>query len=216
MFSLHPFIQIALDTGVPLQTLQFLLILPVVVTLVAFFRQVVGIQAFGIYAPSLITFAFLIVGAKYGVAIYISVIVIGMVARFLLKRLRMLYLSRVAMTLTLVSLALLFLLMFGASIQRTGFAAVAIVPLIIMIVLSEKFIATQIEKNTRTAILVAAQTLLISLITYFIASWPTLTLLLFAYPWLILLALPINFLIGRWTGLRLSEYYRFHSVLKEK
>lgn len=216
MFSLHPFVQFVIEQGVPLETLQFLLILPIVVTLIAFFRQVIGIQAFGIYAPSLITFAFLVVGAKYGVAIYISVIVVGIIARLLLRRLRVLYLSRVAMMLTLVSFALLFLLIFGASIQRTGFAAVSIVPLIIMIVLSEKFIAAQIEKNTKTALIIAAQTLIISLVTYLIVGWPTLTLLLFAHPWIVLLTLPINFFIGRWTGLRLSEYYRFHSILKER
>jgi len=212
---IHPFIQQADTIGVPLDTIRLLLILPIVVTLIAFFRQVVGIKAFGIYTPSLITFAFLIVGLKYGIAVYVSVIVVGILTRYILKHVRLLYLPRVAITLTLISFVMIAILYFGASLQRTGFANVSIIPLIIMIVLVEKFVATQIEKDTKTAVLVAIQTFIISLITYYIASWEALNTLILAYPWTILFIIPINIILGKWTGLRLSEYYRFQSILKK-
>lgn len=211
---LHPLVQFSLDQGIPLETLRFLLLLPFVVTLIAFFRQIVGIKAFGIYTPTLIVFSFLEIGLKYGIAIYVSVILISTLVRFVLKRFRLLSLSRIAITLTIVSFALFFLLLFGASIQRTGFATVSIVPLIIMIVLSEKFISTQMEKNTKIAILISIQTLIISILTLYLVQAPTLTKILFAYPWVILVTMPLNFFFGRWTGLRLNEYFRFRSLLK--
>ena len=43
--SYHPLIVFFIEQGVPLQTVTLLLMLPVVATLVAFFRQVVGIKA---------------------------------------------------------------------------------------------------------------------------------------------------------------------------
>ena len=214
MFSLHPLIQFSLEQGIPLETLRFLLLLPFVVTLIAFFRQVVGIKAFGIYTPTLIVFSFLAIGIKYGVAIYISVILISTLVRFILKRFRLLSLSRIAITLTIVSFGLFSILLFGASIQRTGFAAVSIVPLIIMIVLSEKFISTQMEKNTKIALLISLQTLIISILTLYLVQTSFLTQLLLAHPWIILLTIPLNIFFGRWTGLRLSEYIRFRSLLK--
>ena len=85
------------EQGVPLQTLALLLMIPVVATLVAFFRQVVGIKAFGIYTPSIITFALLAFdpnGLKYGIAIFISIILVGMAPRYMLRRFRLLYLPR--------------------------------------------------------------------------------------------------------------------------
>jgi hypothetical protein len=45
--SYHPLINFIVEQGVPLQTVALLLMLPIVVTLVAFFRQVIGIKAFG-------------------------------------------------------------------------------------------------------------------------------------------------------------------------
>jgi len=33
---------------------------------------------------------------------------------------------------------------------------------------------------------------------------------------MVLLTLPINFFLGKWTGLRLSEYLRFKEILKKQ
>ncbi len=214
----HALVSLFLAQGVPLQTVALLLMLPVIATLVAFFRQVVGIKAFGIYTPSIFTFALLAFdpnGLKYGVAIFVSILVVGMVTRYVLKNFRLLYLPRVAITLSVVSLAILGVLTIGGLYQRTGLAAVSIFPLLIMISLAEKFVATQIEKGTKTALILAGETLLISIVGYYLIHWQGLVLALLKYPWLILLTFVINFILGRWSGLRVSEYLRFHRVLKQ-
>jgi hypothetical protein len=212
--ELHPWIQYALEYGVPLETILYLLLLPVVVTLVALFRQIFGITAFGIYTPTLITFSFLLVGPKYGVAIFFAVIIAGILSRLLLKRFRLLYLPRIAITLTLTSFVILALLVFGGSVQRTGFAAQAIAPIIIMIALVEKVIAAQIESGTKTALTIAMQTLAISLIIYAITFAPSFQELLLESPWVVLFTIVINIAAGKWTGLRLSEYWRFRDILR--
>lgn len=203
--------------GVPIQTISLLLMLPIIATLVAFFRQVIGIKAFGIYTPSIITFALIAFdpnGIKYGIAIFASVILVGMVSRLILKHFRLLYLPRVAITLSIVSLAILGILILGGSLQRTGLASISIFPLLIMITLSEKFVATQIEKGNRVAFILAIETLIISVIGYYLVSWKALEALLLNYPWIVLLTFIINFSLGKWTGLRLTEYFRFRKVLR--
>lgn len=213
----HPLIAFFIEQGVPEQTVLLLLMLPLVATLVAFFRQVIGIKAFGIYTPSIITFALLAFdpnGIKYGIAIFVSVILVGMVTRLALKRFRLLYLPRVAITLSIVSLAILIILVIGGIYKRTGLASVSIFPLLIMITLAEKFIATQIEKGSRTAFILAVETLVISVIGYFLVSWDTLTNLILAYPWLVLFTFVINFSLGKWTGLRITEYLRFRKIAR--
>lgn len=215
--SYHPLIAFIVEQGVPLQTVTLLLMLPVVATLVAFFRQVIGIKAFGIYTPSIITFALLAFdpnGVKYGIAIFASVILVGMLSRYILKYFRLLYLPRVAITLSIVSLAILGILVGGGSVQRTGLASVSIFPLLIMITLAEKFVATQIEKGSRIAFLLAIETLLISLAGYFLVRWNALTALILSFPWIILFTFLINFSLGKWTGLRVTEYFRFRKIFK--
>ena len=215
----HSFIQFAANSGVPLQTAALLLMLPVVATLVAFFRQVVGIKAFGIYTPSIVTFAFLAFdpkGLKYGIAIFVAIILIGMLSRYALRRFRLLYLPRVAITLSLISFAMFGILVFGGYFQRTGLAAVSIFPLLIMITLSEKFVAVQIEKGTRIAIILALETLAISLVGYTLVSWEAAWRFVLAYPWTVLLTIPLNIILGKWTGLRVTEYIRFIRILRER
>lgn len=83
---MNQFVSLAVYNGVPLDTLVLVLILPIIVTLIAFFRQVIGIKAFGIYTPAIITFAFLATNQiKYGITIFITVIVVGTATRFILK-----------------------------------------------------------------------------------------------------------------------------------
>lgn len=216
------FITFCIEHNVPQETVFLILMLPVIVTLVAFFRQVFGIKAFGIYTPSIITFAFLAMGGeseldgiKYGVTIFTSVIFVGMIMRYMLKKVRLLYLPRVAITLTIVAFAILAVLLVGGSTQRTGLAAVSIFPLLIMITIVEKFVTAQIEKGNKTAIILATETLVISLAGYFLVSWQSFQSLILTYPSLILLTILINVFLGKWTGLRITEYWRFKEVFKK-
>jgi hypothetical protein len=215
MPNISPVISYFVAQGVPLDTVILLFMLPIIVTLIAFFRQVVGFKAFGIYTPAIVTFAFLAIPQlRYGVAIFLSVILMGMLMRFALKGLRILYLPRVAITLSIIAFAILMLLSFGGALHRTGLASVSIFPILIMITLVEKFVATQIEKGNRAAMEMAAVTLIISVLGYYLASWPLLIRTIVTYPWLILFTVPVNIFLGKWDGLRLNEYIRFREVLK--
>ena len=215
MQNINPIINYLVSQGVPLDTVILLFMLPIIVTLIAFFRQVVGIKAFGIYTPAIITFAFLAMPQlRYGLVIFVSVILMGMVIRFLLKKLRILYLPRVAIMLSIIAVAILALLGLGGSMQRTGLASVSIFPILIMITIVEKFVTTQIEKGNRVALLLAVETLIISIAGYYLASWSFLVKIIVAFPWLVLFTIPVNILLGKWRGLRISEYIRFREVLK--
>lgn len=214
MENLNPIITYFITHGVPIDTVVLLLMLPIVVTVIAFFRQIIGIKAFGIYTPSIVTFAFLATKIKYGVVIFVVVILVGMLMRYVLKTLRILYLPRVAITLSIVAFSILLLLSIGGSFQRTGLAAVSIFPILIMITIVEKFVTTQIEKGNKAALLLALETLVISVVGYFIASWPLLIATLISAPWIVLATIPINIGLGKFDGLRLTEYIRFRNLLK--
>jgi len=215
-FTISPVINFFIHQGIPLKTVELILMLPIIATFIAFLRQVVGIKAFGIYTPLLITFAFLATdGIKYGVVIFVAVILIGMIMRFILKPFRLLYLPRVAIMVSVVAILILVMLATGGIFKRTGLASVSIFPILIMITLVEKFIAVQIEKGNQTASILALETLFISIVGFYIASWPGLTHFLVAYPWLVLFTIPINIILGKWTGLRLTEYIRFKEVIKK-
>ena len=134
--------------------------------------------------------------------------------RYALKGLRILYLPRVSITLSVIALTILMLLSIGGTFHRTGLASVSIFPILIMITIMEKFVAAQIEKGNRAAIILAIETLVISWVGYKLASWPLLIQGIVAFPWMVLITIPINIFLGKWDGLRLNEYIRFREVLK--
>ena len=214
MSNISPIIKYFVEQGVPLGTVILLLMFPLIATLVAAFRQVIGIKAFGIYTPSIIIFAILATGIKYGLALFVIVLLVGMGTRLLLKKLRILYLPRVAITLSIVSISILLLLVVGGYFQRTGLAAVSIFPLLIMITLVEKFVAAQIEKGSKVAVVLTIEPLIISLVGYYLVKWPLMINLIVSYPWVVLFTIPINVALGKWSGLRLSEYLRFKEIFK--
>src|SRR5690606_9394045 len=103
-----------LTHGVPSQTLIFLLTLPVIATILAFLKQVIGITTFGLYAPSVIALRFLALGWTVGVAFLLFIIITGYATRAFMRRWRLLYIPKVAIILSVVSLTLLLLLGIGA------------------------------------------------------------------------------------------------------
>lgn len=202
------------NEGVDLNTIYLLLALPFIATLIASFRQVIGIKSFGIYAPLVLTFAFWATGLKYGLAIFATILVTGTAVRYLLKKVRLLHMPRMAIVLTVISLAILALLALGGHFKRLGFSSTSILPILIMITLIEKFISAQVEKGIRTAAVLSIETLLISLAGYFILIWGAFRNFVLDYPYYVFGLLVVNLLLGKWTGLRLSEYLRFKDVIK--
>ncbi len=213
---MSPLTQYIINQGVPQETIVFLLLLPVAATIVAFARQVIGIKGFGIYTPLILAFAFWSIGLKYGLAFFVTIFLAGSLARLALKKIRMLYLPRMAIILTFTTLAILALLLIAPLLGQSGPPYSSIFAILIMITLVEKFVAAQIERGPKGAVLLTAETLFLSLVCYgaIVCPWAKNQALNFPL-WTIVGALLINFILSKWTGLRLSEYFRFKTVIKE-
>jgi hypothetical protein len=203
-----------INQGVPVNSVFLILMLPVIATIIASARQLVGIKAFGIFAPTVIALSFLVTGIEYGIAIFGIIIVLGTLARLFARRIRLLYLPRMAIVLSLVALAI-FGLYFVGSYFDNILIGVSIFPILIMTVLAEHFISVQIDQGYKSAIKLTFETLLLSVAGYFIGDWTVFKTTILAYPELVLLTFVINIIVGKFAGLRLTEYIRFRNVFKQ-
>jgi len=199
--------------GVSSQIVILLLTLPIIAMILAFFKQVIGITTFGLYTPSVVALSFLALGWTLGLAFLLFILVTSYATRALLRRWRLLYIPKVAIMLTVVSITLLLLLGIGASFDIT-FGRDTIFILLIMSTLSESFFAVKTEEGLWSAVIGIGETVLAALICVFIVSWAALQSVLLAYPEIILLTILIDIALGKWTGLRLVEYFRFREVFK--
>jgi hypothetical protein len=211
---LSHFINALINKGVSINTILLILMLPVVATIIACARQIVGIKAFGVYIPSILTLTFVAIGLWAGLLIIVLILGIGTLMRIVLKRLRLLYLPRMALLITVVSIAILLLFYFSVRIPNLSLVSVSVFPILILIMLVEEFIKVQIQEGARGALILTVETIVLSVISFYIVNGDFMRSLLLSYPEIILISFIINFILGRWTGLRLWEYYRFREVVK--
>ena len=221
------FVNLLINEGIPDSTIALLLLLPVIATEVVFMKQVVGITTFGIYTPSIITLSFLIVGLPTGLLILSTAILIGAITLPLLGKVRMLFIPKMSIVITMVSLILFLILILSNQwgLFNAEFLSLAIFPMLILSTLVEKFISVKTEKGFSTALILMVETVLVAIIAYFIAGgevnlifakfkFEFLRNTMITYPEVIFLLLIINVFLGKWTGLRILEHIRFREVLR--
>ncbi|MBU1119284.1 PKD domain-containing protein [Patescibacteria group bacterium] len=207
-------INFLINNGVSTENVTLLLLLPVIATIIAFVRQVLGVKMLGIYIPSLLSLTFVATGIKYGLFIFIVLLAVATLLRLLLKKTKIQYLPRMAIVLTVTAFAILTLFVVGSLTKRTGIIELSIFPILILVILVERFIEVQIEKGFKDALRLSFETIVVSIACYFLINWESLKTFIIAYPEVILLTVVINIIVGKWVGLRLSEYFRFREISK--
>jgi hypothetical protein len=212
---MNGFLDSLISSGVPRETIIYILMLPIIATIVALVRQVIGFKTFGIYIPSILTIIFLSTGIVPGLIVFVVVLLSGFLVKWLFSRFRLLYLPRMALMLTLVSLIIFGIIALSGYLGVTSLSQLSIFAVLIMIILVERFLAVQIERGTNEALVLSVETLLISIAGYFILVWQSLQNFILIYPWVVLFIIVINIFLGRWTGLRLTEYLRFKELFKD-
>ena len=192
-------------------TFRILLLVPIGALIIAILRNIVGLPTFGIFMPLLIALAFRSTGTLYGIAIFSGVLLIGYVMRSFLDRLHLLLVPRLSVILTLVIACFTVLALVGNKLGVREMMAVGLIPFVILTMTIERFFIIIEESGGREALLTAAGSVAVAVIAYRIISWEPLQLTFFVYPELILTVAALQILVGRYTGYRLSELYRFRS-----
>ncbi|PJC47763.1 MAG: hypothetical protein CO034_01425 [Parcubacteria group bacterium CG_4_9_14_0_2_um_filter_35_11] len=208
-------VQQIINFGVSEGTLALILMVPVVATFIAFSRQIIGIRGLGIYITLIIAYAFVATKLKYGLVIFLVVVITGSLVRLLLKKARLLYLPKMAIILTSVAFSIFLMFLLGSFLSIEGLQIISIFPILIMILMAERFVAVQIERGQKMAIFLTLETVVLAIISYYIINWSWLGQILLKYPLQSFLILFLfNFLLGKWTGLRLTEYFRFKELME--
>ena len=221
------FVNVLIQNGIPDNTIALLLLLPVIATVVAFMRQVIGVTTFGIYTPSIMTLSFLVIGLYAGLLTLAIAIVIGLLSKPLLRQVRMLFIPKMAIVVTLVSLSLLLLLIASIYLNLfdTQFLSIAIFPMLILSTLVEKFVSSKGEKSFSSATAIMLETVLVAIVAFFVAGGEInlgvvafkmefVKDLMLNHPEMVFFLILVNILLGKWSGLRVLERVRFREVLR--
>ncbi|MBI4836542.1 MAG: PKD domain-containing protein [Candidatus Abawacabacteria bacterium] len=197
--------------GVPDSSLFLLLCIPFIVTIISFFRQFIGIATLGIYTPTIFTIAFLVIGGAVGSITFVIIALASILLRRIMRNMRIMYVPKMAIMLIGITVIMIALFVIATFFDYHGFITIDILPLILLMIMAERFVSLELERGLRSASLLFLETIVVSLAAYFILDSQKNTIL--AYPEVTWLMIPINYLIGKWTGLRVSEVLRFRDLI---
>lgn len=207
----------AVEAGVPANTIVLLLLLPIVAFVIAFSRNVVGIRGFGIFLPAALSVVFVATGPIVGIGLFLVIVAVSTLVRMILRKLKvkLQYLPRMSFILWAVVFGVLGVLFLAPVINFPSLANVSIFAVLVLILLSEDFTRVQLGKSAKTAVTLTFETLILSLISYGVLILQPIRQFVLLNPEisLILTAL-LDLILGKYTGLRVMEYYRFRKLIK--
>jgi len=206
----------ATAAGVPPNTIVLLLLLPIVAFVIAFTRNVIGIRGFGIFLPAALSVALIATGPVIGIGLFLTIVAVSTATRLVLRRLRLKlqYLPRMALILWAVAIGVLGVLFAAPAVEFPDLANVSIFAVLILILLAEDFIRVQLGKSARTAISLTFETLILALVSYMFLTFAPLREYVLLNPEISLLGTAVaDLLLGKYTGLRVMEFYRFRKLI---
>jgi hypothetical protein len=199
------------------QLVRFLLLLPLSALIVSLFRTFIGLPTFGTFAPALMGLPFLDLRIMpWGMLIFLVLVLAGWGVRRLLDRLHLLQVPRVAALLTMLVLLLVPGILIGAHVGLLATSYFGLLPLVILTHLIERFWTVETEEGTAASFKTLAGTFVVAITVSVVLSPPAVGTWMFRYPETTGVVLAVLLLLGRYTGYRLSELYRFQDLLTEE
>lgn len=194
---------------------RILLLVPVGAFIMLILRNIVGIKTFGTFMPVLIALAFNWTGLVPGVILFFTVISAGLLVRFYMERLKLLLVPR--LTAVLIVVVMLMALVSVIS-NRLGIEVglnVALFPMIIMTMTIERVSVAWEERGAGYAISQASGSIAIAVLAYLAMKQANLQHLMFVFPELLLVLLALTLVLGRYSGYRLTELFRFRAMARD-
>lgn len=210
-------IRSAVAAGVPANTIVLLLLLPVIATVIAASRHLIGLRGFGIFLPAALSVVFVATGPIVGIALFLLIVGVSILMRFIIRvfKIKIQYLPRAALLLWAVAVSVLGVLFLVPIIKVPALANVSIFAVLFLALLAEDFTRVQLGKSAKTAVSLTTETLILSLASYFLLTLKALQNYALLNPETLLISVfVIDYLLGKFTGLRLLEYIRFRKLIR--
>jgi hypothetical protein len=172
-------------------------------------RNIVGIPTLGTFMPVLIALALLEIPLARGLIMFSVLIAAGLWFRFLLSRLNLLVVPRVAACVVIVTLLMMLMSVIGYHLGMSGGVQITLFPMIILAWTIERMSLIWEEEGKRSALTQVGGSLVVAVLAFLFMRIGQVRYWSFYFPELLLVLLAGILIIGRYTGYRLSELIRF-------
>ena len=189
-----------------------LLLIPVAALIVVLMRILVGVRTSGTFMPVLLALAFIQTTLVVGLMIFIALLGIGLWIRSYLSHLNLLLVSRVAAVIIVVILLMAILAVISYKLGLDQALTVTFFPTVIVAWTIERMSILWEEEGGYEVLVQGSGSLIVAVMAYLTMSNAVVAHLTFNFPELMLSLLGVILLLGKYTGFRLSELYRFRDM----
>ncbi len=192
---------------------EFLLLLPVAALVVCLFRNIIGLASFGTFAPALLGLAFRELHSMPGILVFVTIVLTGWLLRRVLDRYHLLQVPRMAVMLSLVVLVLITAIVTASHQSLPPTRYISLFPMVILVGMIERFWTLETEDGTTSSFRTLLCTMVIVAAISLVLSLRAVVHHMFRYPETLGVIMAVQLLIGRYTGYRLMELYRFRDFI---
>jgi len=192
-----------------------LLLIPVGALVVVLLRVLVGIRTSGTFMPILIALAFIQTTLLTGLVIFLLVVGAGLWIRSYLSHLNLLLVARITAVVILVILLMAALSIVSYKLGFNQALTVTYLPTIILSWTVERMSILWEEEGPHEVLIQGGGSLLAAVLAYLAMTLDLVEHLTFNFPELMISLMGVVLLLGKYTGYRLSELYRFRYLRKD-
>jgi len=193
-----------------------LLLIPIGALVVVLLRVLIGIKTSGTFMSVLIAMAFMQTDLIPGLIMFILVVSLGLIVRSYLSYLNLLLVARISAVLIIVVGIMAVVAVFAYKLGFKDAITITFFPMIILAWTIERMSIVWEEDGPKEVFLQGGGSLGVAILAYFAMINPTMQFWTFNFPEFLLAVLGLIILVGRYSGYRLSELYRFASMVKRK
>ncbi len=194
--------------------LKILLLLPLAALVTVFMRLIIGIKTSGTFSPVLIAMAFLQTTLFLGLTNFIALIAIGLMIRGYLSALNLLLVARIATIIIIVIFMVGFMTLLGYELGFNSRMSVAFFPIVIVSWMIERMSILWEEEGAKEVFVQGGGSLFVASLAYLVMQNGYMIHLSFNFPEINFIIIALIILMGRYTGYRLLELYRFREFKK--
>ncbi len=208
------FINRLLNAGIPVSDIYIILLLPLFLTLVSFVKHMVGLSTIGSTIPVFMALLFIKLSIVFTLWILFFFLICNIIISRFINKYALLYTPKVA-CITIINLVLfMWIYQVFTYFEIIDIPLNNVVYIVLFFVIAEKLITIITSKEFREYKKSISWTVIVAFLCYILFQFDGLRVFLMAYPEWLLIFIPINFFIWRFTGLRVTEYLRFREIIK--
>ena len=194
--------------------IYLIILIPFLFTGLSIFKHLIWLSPIWVIIPIALTLLFFQIWIFASFIILLSLIIINLLLWKITNKYTLLYTPKISfiITINLILIILLLNILFKYNLINTNLSDTLFI--ILFLIISERLITLILSKEFNEYKYNLLNTILFALISFLVLNiWYIQTIIL-AYPELILFLIPINFIIWKFTWLRITEYFRFREVIK--